>query len=140
MRGAGGTQGGIGEFLIGFAMMSGGVYLLLQSVQVTSGFALGYGIWRWGDFSVTGGMILIPFIFGVGMIFWNAKNMLGWFLAGGSLVALVFGVLASIQFHMRRMTLFELITILILAVGGAAFFFRGLRESPTKKPPEPANQ
>ena len=37
----------------------------------------------------TSGMVLIPFIFGIGIIFYNARNFLGWLLAGGSLVALM---------------------------------------------------
>lgn len=41
MRGAGGTSGGAGRFFIGFVMMCGGFYLLLNAVQVTSSFGMG---------------------------------------------------------------------------------------------------
>jgi hypothetical protein len=121
-------------FVIGFAMVSGGVYLLLQSIQVTSNFGFGYGLYHMGSLQVTSGMVLIPFLLGVGMVFWNAKNIFGWLLSGGSLVALVFGVLASVQFHLQRMSLFELLTILILTVGGGALFFRSLQTTPKEKP------
>lgn len=129
MRGAGGSRGGIGEFFLGFAMLCGGIYLLLQNITVTNKFSLGFGLYRvgWLGINITSGMILIPFIFGVGMIFYNAKNLFGWLLAGGSLIALIFGVISNVQFSLRHMTAFELITILILGVGGLGLFLRSLK-------------
>ncbi len=132
MNGAGGTRGGVGSFLLGLAMMVAGGFLLLQSIKVTTVFSLGYGLYRWGGYSMTTGMVLIPLLLGIGMIFWNARNWFGWILALGSLIALVVGVLASIQFHIIHMSLFELLVVLILAVGGAALFARSLMESPSK--------
>lgn len=131
MNGAGGTSGGIGQFLIGLAMICGGGYLLLNAISVTSSFGLGarlYGVGMFGgQWGITGGMIMIPFIFGIGMVFYNARNVLGWLLAGGSLVALVFGVIASIHFHLRNMSSFDLIVILVLFVGGIGLFLRSLK-------------
>jgi hypothetical protein len=127
MRGAGGTEGGIGQFFIGLVMLIGGTYLFLNAIQVTHNFSLGYVLYRWGGFQVTSGLIMIPFMFGIGIMFYNSKNPVGWLLAGGSMVALIFGVLASIQFRMAHMSLFSLITILVLMVGGLGLFLRSLR-------------
>jgi hypothetical protein len=130
-RGAGGTSGGVGQFIIGFVMLCGGVYLLLQNITVTNRFGFGVGLYRVGWFggvNVTSGMILIPFILGVGIIFYNSKNIAGWILSCGSLVALVFGVISNIHFSMRSMTAFDLITILVLAVGGLGLFLRSLKD------------
>lgn len=130
MRGAGGSSGGIGHFFVGLIMMCGGFYMLLNSISVTSNFALSsrlYSINALGGFGVTGGMVLIPFLFGVGFIFYNSKNILGWVLALGSITALVFGVLSSVRFSLQSMTTFDLIVILVLAVGGLGLFLRSLR-------------
>jgi len=70
---------------------------------------------------------MIPFIFGVGLIFYNAKNILGWILSIGSISALIFGVISSVRFSMRAMTSFDLIVILVLAVGGLGLFLRSLK-------------
>lgn len=126
-RGAGGTQGGEGSFLIGIIMMIAGGYLLLQAIVVRTQFGMGSQMYAVGGFPVTTGMVLVPFIFGIGIIFYNSRNWLGWLLAGGSLIALVFGVLASINFQLVRMSAFELLTILVLLVGGIGLFLRSLR-------------
>lgn len=131
MNGAGGTSGGIGHFFLGLIMMCGGFYLLLNSISVTSTFGLGsrlFGFAAFGNsYGITGGMIMIPFIFGIGLVFFNAKSIIGWLLAAGSITALIFGVIASVRFNIRAMTAFDLIVILVLAIGGLGLFLRSLK-------------
>ena len=126
-RGAGGSDGGTGTFLIGLIMMVGGAYLLLNGIVVRPNFGFGARVFGIGGVPITSGMILIPFMFGVGMIFYNARNWIGWILAAGSLVALVFGVIANMTLQLARMSAFDLIVILILFVGGLGLFLRSLR-------------
>jgi len=132
MQGAGGTSGGIGQFFIGFIMMCGGFYMLLNSIHVSSNFGFGarlYGFHAFGsNWGITSGMIMIPFMFGVGMIFYNGKNVIGWLIAIGSIAALIFGVISSIRFNMRSMSAFDLITILVLSMGGLGLFLRSLKK------------
>ena len=132
MKGAGGTSGGIAHFFIGFIMMCTGFYLLLNSISVTSNFGSGrlYSFSGYGmNYGITSGMIMIPFIFGVGIVFYNAKNWLGWLLTAGSISSLIFGVISSIRFSFVRMSAFDLIVILVLAVGGLGLFLRSLKTS-----------
>ena len=80
MRGAGGTSGGVGEFLLGLGMAIGGGYMLLQKVTVTSGGWYFYGVNAFG-------LTLIPFLLGAGMLFYNGKSILGWLLMFASLAS-----------------------------------------------------
>ncbi|WP_278381754.1 hypothetical protein [Pseudoalteromonas distincta] len=107
MKGAGGSSGGIGHFFIGLIMMCGGFYMLLNAISVTSNFGLSsriYSVNALGGFGVTGGMVMIPFIF---------------------------GVISSVRFSMRTMTSFDLIVIIILAFGGLGLFLRSLKSIDT---------
>lgn len=130
--GAGGTKGGAGSFFLGLMMFCSGAYMLLQSIIVSSNFSLGFALYtvqsRSWQVPITSGMVLIPFIFGIGMIFYNARSIIGWLLTCGSIGALIFGVISSLHISMRTMTLFELLTILILTFGGLGLFLRSLRE------------
>lgn len=135
MNGAGGTSGGSGQFFLGLIMMCGGFYLLLNGIVVSSSFGLGsrlFGIG--GGYGVTGGMIMIPLIIGIGMVFYNAKNYLGWLIGIGSFAALVFGVISSVSMNLRTMSAFELICIVTLAFGGLGLFLKSLRPAPERKP------
>ncbi len=126
--GAGGSKGGVGRFFIGLAMIVAGGYLFFDSIRVTHDFGFGRALFSYGGFDLTTGMVLAPFVFGVGMIFYNAKNWLGWLLAGASLVMLAFGIIASIRFRFQSMSAFDLMVILVLFVGGIGLFLSSLRE------------
>jgi hypothetical protein len=125
-RGAGGTGGGIIQFFVGLALMLGGGYLFLDSIQVSS-FAFGYGLYRFGNFNLTSGMLLIPFIIGVALIFYSSRNFFGWILTFGSMIALVFGVLRSVRFSLSGMSAFDLLLILALFASGLGLFLNSLR-------------
>ena len=126
MRGAGGTSGGSGQFFIGLIMFCGGIYLLLNSINIST-HGLGARLYRFNGYSVTSGMVMIPFMFGIGIMFYDMRKWYGWVLAGGSLVALIFGVIASINFTFARMSAFDLVVILVLAIGGLGLLLRSLR-------------
>jgi len=127
MRGAGGTEGGAGIFLIGMVMMVAGFYLLLNAIVVDVSFGFGMRLYGLGGVNITSGMVMIPFVAGVIFIFYNSKNPIGWLLAIGALVALFAGVLVNTQFRFQRMSAFDLITILVLAFGGLGLFLQSLR-------------
>lgn len=125
-RDAGGTPGGAGSFFLGLGLMITGGYLFLKSVYV-------YGVSLWGPMAsvygwdLSGGMILIPAMIGVAMIFCNGNSVLGWLLAIGSVVALVAGIIASLRFSLHGMSLFDLLLVLGLFAAGAGLFARSLR-------------
>ena len=115
-------RGDVGSYLLGFIMLIGGVYLLLTNIKISSGYYLyNFG----GSFQLTTGNILIPFMLGIGMIFYNPKMYLGWIIAFGSLIALVFGVISNTHFSFARMSALDLIIILTLTVGGLGLILRG---------------
>jgi len=132
MRGAGGTEGGGGFFLIGLVMMIAGFYLLFNAIIVSSTFGFNTSMYGIGGFNVTSGMIMIPFVAGVIFIFYNARNPIGWVLAVGALIAMFAGVLVNTQFRFQRMSAFDLTTILVLAFGGLGLFLRSLGSLPRR--------
>ena len=134
MNGAGGTSGGSGQFLLGLLMMCGGFYLLLNGIVVSSNFGLGTRLFGGSGFGITGGMILIPLLIGICMVFYNAKNYLAWLIMLCSFGAMVFGVISSVSLNLRTMSAFELIMILTLAFGGLGLFLRSLRPARPAQP------
>ena len=126
--GAGGTPGGIGQFLLGVGMVIAGGYLLLNSIRVVHGFGFGEGLYNFGGFAVTSGMILLPFIIGVVIIFYDSSKWYGWLIAGGSLLALIVGAIATIRFRFTGMSAFDIIVILVLLFGGIGLVLAAVRD------------
>ncbi|MCK0119239.1 hypothetical protein MWU61_01705 [Loktanella sp. F6476L] len=127
MRGAGGSDGGEFNFLIGLVMMVAGGYLLLSNIVIRPIFGMGTRAFGMGGYDVTTGMILIPFMFGVAMVFYNGRSKIGWGLAIGSVIALVVGVISNLTLQFSNLSAFDLLVILVLLFGGIGLFLRSLR-------------
>ena len=119
----------LGRFFLGLVMLVMGAYLFLDSIQVVNQFSWGSGLFNVGSVKMTPGLVLIPFLFGIGMVFYNPDNDLGWLLVIATLIMIVAGVLMNIQFRLRTMSSFELLMILGLAIGGLGLLLSGLRRT-----------
>ncbi|HRH42281.1 MAG TPA: hypothetical protein PKY82_11700 [Pyrinomonadaceae bacterium] len=118
-KGAGGTSGGVFQFLIGLAMAVAGAYMLISRVTVTSGF------WYWGGYN-TFGLSLIPLIFGIGFVFFNGKSLIGWLLVFVSSIIIISGILMNLQIYFQSTSLFNTIIMIILFAGGIGLIARSI--------------
>ena len=119
-RGAGGTSGGIGEFLLGLGMAVAGAYLLTQRVTVTSGY---WTLWGYNAF----GLSLLPLLFGVGLLFFNGRSVAGWLLTFAGVVIILVGIIANLGIYFQPTSLFNTLVMLVLLAGGIGLVARSLR-------------
>lgn len=118
-RGAGGTPGGVGEFLLGLAMAVAGAYLLTNRVSVTSGY---WSLWGYNSF----GLSLVPLVFGIGILFFNGKSIAGWVLLFVGTIIILAGILMNLQIYFQPTSLFNTIVMLVLLAGGIGLVARSL--------------
>ncbi len=119
-RGAGGTRGGVGEFLLGLGMSVAGAYLLTQRVTVTSGY---WTLWGYNAF----GLSLLPLLSGVGLLFFNGKSVAGWLLTFVGVVVILVGIIANLDIYFQPTSLFNTLVMLVLLAGGIGLVARSLR-------------
>ncbi len=123
-NGAGGTSGGIGEFIFGTLMVVAGGYLFLQQVQIRStGFRFGFGGFVVDSF----GLSLIPLLVGIGFLFFRGRSLVGWFLTIAGAVIIVLGVLANLTIYFRPTSLFNTLMMLGLVAGGIGLVARSVQ-------------
>lgn len=120
----GGTPGGLDHFLIGLVMICMGGYFLTNQVSVVGSYWNFYGT---GTFGIT----LVPMLFGIGMLFWNGRSIVGWLLTVVGAVFILAGVIANIHIYFQPTSLFHTIVMLVLLVGGLGLVTRAL--SPRSK-------
>ena len=119
-RGAGGTRGGVGEFLLGLGMSVAGAYLLTQRVTVTSGY---WTFWGYNAF----GLSLLPLLFGIGILFFNGKSIAGWLLTFAGVVIIIAGIIMNLGVYFQPTSLFNTLVMLVLLAGGIGLVARSLR-------------
>ncbi len=120
IEGPGGTSGGLGEFLIGFAMAVAGGYMITSQVTVSSGFAY---LWGYNSF----GLSLLPMLGGIGLLFFNGRSTLGWILLFAGLIIIFAGVLLNMQVYFHSTSLFGTVMMFGLLAGGLGLVARSLR-------------
>ena len=119
-QGPGGTPGGLGLFVFGLALSIAGGYLIMNQVQVTSGY------WSWWGTN-TFGLTLLPLVIGLGLLFFDGRSIAGWVLAGGGAVIIFVGILANLQIYFQHTSLFNVIVMLTLFAAGLGLMARALK-------------
>lgn len=122
MDGAGGTPGGTGLFLLGLGMAAGGAYLLMSQVTVSSG---AWTLWGYNSF----GLSLVPFLFGIGLLFFDGRSWLGRLLLFIGVVIIFVAIIANLQIYFQGTSLFNTVIMLVLLVGGLGLIARAVRPS-----------
>jgi len=117
---AGGTPGGLGHFVLGFLMTCIGGYLLVNQVTVVGSYWNFYGE---NAFGIT----LLPMLFGIGLLFWRGRSIVGWVLTIAGALFIFAGILANLHIFFRPTSLFNTIVMLVLLVGGLGLIARGLQ-------------
>jgi hypothetical protein len=120
MTDVGGTPGGLGSFLMGFAMTCVGGYLLSNQVMVASAYWNFYG-------TNTFGITLLPMLIGIGILFFGGRSAIGWLLNAGGALFILAGVIANLHIYFQPTSLFNTMVMLILLAGGLGLIARSLR-------------
>ena len=116
----GGTPGGLGHFVLGFIMACIGGYLLVNQVTVMGSYWNFYGE---NAFGIT----LLPILFGIGLLFWRGRSIVGWILTIGGALFIFAGILANLHIFFRPTSLFNTIVMLVLLVGGLGLIARSVQ-------------
>jgi hypothetical protein len=124
----GGTPGGMGHFLLGLIMTCVGGYLISNQVSVVGSYWSFYG----GN---TFGITLLPMLFGIGILFWKGKSLIGWLLTLAGALFILAGVIANMHIYFRPASLFETLVMLVLLVGGLGLIARSLAPHEGKTEP-----
>ena len=112
------------HFIIGLIMATVGGYLLMQQVQVHGGY------WSFGfigaGYGTSFGITLIPLLFGIAILFYNGKSVAGRFLVGLGAVTILAGIIGNLDVHFRQTSLYNVLIMLALLVGGLGLIARAV--------------
>ena len=122
----GGTPGGLGQFLLGFAMACLGGFLITHTVTVVGSY---WSFWGGSSFGIT----LLPMLIGVAILFWNGKSVIGWLLTAAGALFIFGGIIANLHIYFQPTSLFNTMVMLILLVGGLSLIARSLRPHNVKQ-------
>jgi hypothetical protein len=120
MVGAGGTPGGTWQFFIGLGLAAVGAYLLTQQVTVQTGY------WTIGGYNAFG-LSLVPFILGVGMLFFDGRSRAGFVLLFLGVLIIAAGILMNLSIYFQPTSLFNTLLMVGMTAAGIGLLLRALK-------------
>lgn len=115
-------------FVLGFLLLVFGVYMVFQSTQVSSSWP-----WYIGSFSVPTGVIVVPLLIGIGMLFFNSKSAAGWLLTVLGALFIIVTIIMSVSIHFSTTSLFTFVLMFGSITAGAGMMMRALFRPKNKK-------
>lgn len=110
-------------FFVGLIVLFGGIFLVFKNTMTYSGF--GYGN-IFGGWQPPAGLIIIPLLIGVIVLIATDKTVLGWLLIAIGILIILLGVLMSLKFSWRGVSLFDTIMMFGLVAVGAGLMLKGV--------------
>jgi len=111
------------SFLSGLALFILGLFLITQNTIVRTGFSLG---WFFGGYNPPFGLLLLPVIIGVILLFAMKRQTLGWILIGIGLITILAGLLMGLQIYFKPTTLYITILMFACLAAGIGLMIRGI--------------
>jgi hypothetical protein len=120
VTGAGGTPGGVPQFFVGLGLAAVGAYLLTQQVTVQSGY------WTLGGYNAFG-LSLIPFILGIGILFFDSNSKAGFILLFLGILVIAAGILMNLTIYFQPTSLFNTLIMIGMTAAGVGLVLRALK-------------
>lgn len=112
------------QFFIGLLMLAAGLYMIFQNLNVQSTW--GTGFLHIGGYSLPNGLIFLPIIIGIVMIFLMDRKVFGWIVIAVGIVIILTAVIMSVNIRWRTTNAYIFIAMFGLAAAGGAMVIRQL--------------
>jgi FtsH-binding integral membrane protein len=107
-------------FVLGFLSLGGGLFLIGQAVSVSTNFG-GFGVW---GVRVPSGLLVIPLLIGIGMLFYNHKGNAWKIVTSLGVLFILLAVIMSVRISVARVSLFNF--VLMFGLTAAMVFMSAL--------------
>ena len=110
------------QFLAGLVMLAAGMYWFMSSVHVTTGF----GSFMLGGYRIGTGLVIIPFIVGIVMLFYNFNSILAKLVTLLGIIIIIASIIMNTHFYFTTTNLYEYLLMILFIFGGGTLVLKVL--------------
>lgn len=114
------------NFLAGLAFFALGVYLITQNTIVRTGMNLGRIT---GGYNPPFGLLLLPIIIGIILLFAMKNQVLGWILIIFGICTILLSILMGLEINFKSTSLYIVILMFSCVAVGIGLMIRGVVQS-----------
>lgn len=112
------------QFFFGLLMLSAGLFMIFQNLDVRSTW--GTGFLHVGGYSLPNGLIFLPLLIGIVMLFLMDRKVFGWIFIAVGIIIVITAVIMSVNIRWRTTNAYIFIVMFGLALAGGAMVIRQL--------------
>lgn len=116
------------DFFLGLLLLGIGLFMVFQMTDVQTS----WHTWYIGSWGVPTGVVVIPLLIGIGMLFFNFKSIIGWIVSVLGIAIILVTIIMSVEFVFRRTSLFLYILMFGTILAGTGLLLRSLFRKPKK--------
>ncbi|MCR5601068.1 MAG: hypothetical protein K6G33_10060 [Ruminococcus sp.] len=113
-------------FFIGLLMLGGGLFMIFQNISVSSSWGYGGHFFSIGGFHLSNGLIMLPIIVGIGMLFLMDKKIFGWIVLSIGIVIVLLSVMLTTHLSWRTTSAYVFIIMFGMTAAGGALVLKEL--------------
>jgi len=113
------------KFFVGLLMLGGGLFMIFQNIDVSSSWGGGY-FFRIGGFGLPNGLIMLPIIAGIAMLFLMDRKIFGWVVLSIGIVIVLLSVMMTTHLRWRTTNAYVFIVMFGLVAAGGGLVLREL--------------
>lgn len=110
-------------FFAGIIMFFVGVFLITQNTILTMNFSV---LSELTGLNAPFGLVLLPLFIGIGILFFDSKNILGWLVFVIGILIILLGILMGLTIRFKSISLFTGILMFGLTAAGAGLFLKSI--------------
>ncbi len=111
-------------FFAGLLMFAGGVFMILQNIIVRTNW--GTSFYHIGGWNVPNGLIMLPVLIGIVMLFVMDKKIFGWIVFGLGILFILLTVIMSVSISWKTSNAYVFLIMFGLAAAGGGMLMKVL--------------
>jgi len=130
MKDSGGSGGDnakdLRNFFLGLLMLGGGLFMIFRNIIVSSSWSSAGHFFHIGSFNLPNGLIMLPIVAGIFMLFMMDRKVFGWVVLSIGIVIVLLSVLLTTHISWRRTNAYVFIIMFGLVAAGGGLIIRAL--------------
>ena len=113
-------------FFIGLLLLGGGLFMIFQNIEVTSSWGYGGYFFRFGGIGLPNGLIMLPIIAGIAMLFLMDRKIFGWVVLSIGIVIVLLSVMLTTHLRWRSSNAYVFVVMFGMVAAGGGMVLREL--------------
>lgn len=110
------------QFFLGVVLFCAGVFLVFQNTTIT----MAWYTWSIGGMGLSQGVVIIPLLIGIGLLFYNSKSIVSWLVFILGIVFVLITIIMSVRIRFNPTSLLSYVFMFGAILAGTGLLLKSL--------------